>query len=130
MLDKHRLLQQVSSDIIHLLSLTTLFEGLSSSCMFHVHHADLIQPMTLFRVTRLWPTEPRSTSHNAAYGYGSFPLLGLLPLLIEYSLKVVSCQLVNRCKLANQNHKSFEAVYTCHRQKIINKARKIKMQGR
>lgn len=93
MLDKHRLLQQVSSDIIHLLSLTTLFEGLSSSFLRHVHHANLLQPMTLFQVTQLWQTAPRSTSHSAAYGYESFPLLGLLPLLIEYSLKAVSCQI-------------------------------------
>lgn len=42
MLDKHRLLQHVSSDIIHLLSLTTLFEGPFSSCMLHVHRADFI----------------------------------------------------------------------------------------
>lgn len=53
MLDKHRLLQQVSSDIIHLLSLTTLFEGLSSSFLLHVHHANMLQPMTLFQVTQL-----------------------------------------------------------------------------
>lgn len=86
--------------------------------------------MTLFQVTRLWPTEPRSTSHSAAYGYGNFPLLGLLPLPTEYSLKVVSCQLVNRCKLAHHIRKSFEAVYTCHRQKTTNAVQKIKMQAK
>ena len=65
-LDKKGLLAQMSADVIHILSLATLFEGELESvrAKFRANMQRLTQPIAMYS----WPQCQRQTLHNAASG--------------------------------------------------------------